>query len=272
MSRHPFDLLIELEPHEIHLDCAALHLARDVYPHISVPAYLAQLDALADEVAALAPGLSAPLRYQALAEVLVDRHGFRGSTDDYYDPQNSYLNRVLDRHVGIPISLAIVWIEVARRLKWPIAGAALPSHFLVRVDDPDRFIVVDVFNGGCTLSLEDCAKLLEQNLEGKVPFDPQMLEPVGTRAILARSLANLRAVYMVNQDWNRLACVLRRLIALEPTNGNHLQELAALHFQLGDMRGAYAHLAASLPRVAESDRADVEQRMERLAKTIASLN
>jgi regulator of sirC expression with transglutaminase-like and TPR domain len=274
MNSHPFDLLVELPDADVRLDCAALHLARDVYPHIGVQAYLTRLDALAAEVAGLRAGLAAPLRYQALREVLVAQHGLNGNKDDYYDPDNSYLSRVLDRGCGIPISLAVVWIEVGRRLKWPVAGAGLPGHFLVRIDDPERFVAVDVFNDARTLSLDDCEKLLEQQFEGKVKFQPELLDPVDTRSILSRMLANLRQIYMVNHNWPRLRDVLHRLTALEPQNSLHLQELAALHFRLGDVRGAYAHLAACLQRLPDGtdDRQGVQNKLERLEAAIAALN
>ena len=94
------------------------------------------------------PGLTAILRYQAMRDVLVNEHNFHGNQDDYYDPQNSYLNRVLDRRLGAPVSLATIWVEVARRLKWPVHGVALPGHFLVRFDDPERFVLADPFAEG----------------------------------------------------------------------------------------------------------------------------
>ena len=157
MSRHPFDLLMTLEDEQIRLDCAALHLARDAYPDLDLRIWLDRLDELAAEVSELRPGLSAPLRYRAMREILVERHSFRGNVTEYDDPQNSYLNRVLERRLGLPITLAVIWIEVGRRLKWPVAGVGLPGHFLVRFDDPDRFVMVDVFNEGRSLALEDCA-------------------------------------------------------------------------------------------------------------------
>lgn len=274
MSQHPFDLLMELPDEEIRLDCAALHFARDAYPHLDLPAYLGRLDALADEVAAMRAGLAAPLRYQALREVLVEEHGFRGNQDDYYHPDNSYLNCVLDSGRGIPITLAMIWIEVGRRLNWPVAGVALPGHFLVRLDDPERFVAVDVFNDGCSLGLDDCERIVEQRFEGKMKFTPEFLEPVDTRAVLTRSLGNLRHVFSVRQDWPRLGDVLRRLAALEPENSAHLGALADVCSRQGDLRGAYAHLAACLERLPpEADeRTLVQREMQRLEWAILRLN
>lgn len=274
MQPHPFDLLMELAEADIRLDCAALHLARDVYPHIDVHAYLGWLDEIAAEVAALRPRIGAPERYQALCEVLVERRGFHGNGDDYYDPDNSYLNRVLDRRCGIPISLATVWIEVGRRLNWPVSGVNLPGHFLVRLDDPERFVLVDVFDGGKSLSIEDCAELVKKQFDQKIGFTPEFLEPVDTRTILSRTLTNLKQIYMVNHNWERLLDVLRRLIAVDRENLMHIQELAALHYRMGDFRGAHALMAECLKRMPEpnDERASVQSKLHRLEAAIAGLN
>src|SRR5262249_38062941 len=151
-----------------------------------------------------------------------------GDADDYYDPQNSYLNRVLERKRGIPITLAIIWIEVSRRLNWPVAGVGFPGHFLIRFDDAEHYVLVDPFRQGQSMDLDDCRKLLEHQFDGKVKFAPEFLEPVDTRCILNRLLSNLRSIYAVQHDWGRLDDVLQRLAALDPDNGQHRQELAAI--------------------------------------------
>lgn len=273
MTRHPFDLLMELDTQHVRLDYACLHLSRDVYPYVNVAACIEVLDRLADEVAALRPGLEAPYRYAALREVLVEQHGFRGNDDDYYDPENSYLNRVLERRLGIPISLSIVWIEVARRLKWPVYGVAFPGHFLVRVDDPQRYVLADPFTQGRSLSLEDCRELLQQHFADRIPFTPGLLEPVDTRAVLARLLNNLRAIYAVNQDLARLEQVLHRLRALEPDNTQHVQDLAELYCRMGNLRDARAHLAAYLIARPEADEDHLVRRsLARVEAALAALN
>ncbi len=246
MSTHPFDLLMELETDQIRLDCAALHLARDAYPGLSMERYLSALDDMAAHVARRRPGLAANLRYEALREVLVEKCGLTGNRDAYYDPENSYLNRVLDSQMGIPISLSTVWIEVARRLKWPVAGVALPGHFIVRLDDPERFVLADPFHDGRSLSLPDCRRLVRERFGDKITFSNALLEPANARIVLTRMLQNLRNIYLAQNDLPRVASVLRRLAAVEPHNGRYLQELAAVCCRRGDVRGAYAHLAVYL--------------------------
>jgi regulator of sirC expression with transglutaminase-like and TPR domain len=273
MSRHPFDLLMALDDEQIRLDCAALHLARDVYPQLDLRTWLDRLDALAAEVAELRAGLTAPLRYAAMREVLVERHGFRGNVADYDDPQNSYLNRVLQRRTGLPIALAVVWIEVGRRLKWPVAGVGLPGHFLVRFDDPERFVLADVFNGGRSLALKDCADLVKENFGDQLDFRPEMLEPAATRDVLVRMLNNLRTLYFSNEDWLRLADVLQRLRAAQPENVRLLQELAAAYFHRGEFRTARDHLAAYLEQAPDADDSPLVRRsLERIDSYMAALN
>jgi regulator of sirC expression with transglutaminase-like and TPR domain len=271
VSRHLFDLLVELPSKAIRLDYAALHLARDVYPHLNAARYLRQLDALAEEVAAQRPGLAAPLRYQALREVLVRGHGFTGNQRHYFDPQNSYLNRVLERRVGIPVSLSIIWLEVARRLKWPVAGVALPGHFLVRFEDPERFVLADPFGDGRSLALADCRRLLagrSGNLSRR-----RLLQPASTRTVLARALRNLRRIYLTCGDWQNLVNVLQRLSALEPHSGRHLRDLAAAYARLGQMRHAYGCLSVYLDRVPDAGDGElVRSNLARLEAAMAALN
>jgi regulator of sirC expression with transglutaminase-like and TPR domain len=273
MSRHPFDLLMELGTEQIRLDCAALHLARDAHPGINLRRYLEKLDAMADAAAALRAGLAANLRYEALRKVLVEYYGLTGVRQDYYHPDNSYLNCVLDSGAGSPISLSIVWIEVARRLKWPVSGVALPGHFIVRFDDPERFVLADPFNDGESLSLDDCQDLVERAFDGKIPFSIEYLKPVDTRGVLLRLLKNLRNIYLTSNDLPRVAGILRRMAAVEPGNGQHLQDLAAVCCRQGDVRGACAHLELYLRRSPRAhDSKLVRHNLRQLHAALLALN
>jgi len=259
VGRHPFDSLMELHTDDIRLDCAALHLARDAYADINIPHYLRILDGLAEEIACRRPGLSATLRFRAMRDVLVRSFELRGDTGDYGNPENAYLNRVLDRRLGVPITLSAIWIEVGRRLKWPVSGIALPGHFLVRFDDRERFVLADPFAEGQTLSADDCKRIVEDHFDEPVRFTPKMLNAVDTRTILARLLKNLRRIYLARGDWPRLARVLRRLVAVEPLAGQHLQDLACAYARCGDVRGAYSCLRAYLRRIPNARDGDIVQ-------------
>lgn len=273
MSRHPFDLLMELGTDQIWLDCAALHLAHDAYPNISISYYLGVLDSMAAEVGALRPGLAANLRYRALRSVLVESYSLTGTPTIDNPPETIYLNRVLDRGLGVPISLSIVWIEVARRLKWPVSGVALPGHFFVRLDDPERFVLADPFRDGQALTLTECERLVEEATGGKVPFTMDLLKPVDTREVLVQLLRALRNTYLAANDMARLTGVLRRLAAADPANGQHLQDLAAVCCRRGDVRGAYAHLALCLRRSPRgSDAQIVRDNLQKLHAAMLALN
>jgi regulator of sirC expression with transglutaminase-like and TPR domain len=270
---HPFDLLMELPPDQVRLDCAALHLARDRYSLLDVTRYLQQLDALAEEVAALRPGLAANLRYVAMRTVLAERHAFNGDPVNIYDPRNCYLNHVLDTGRGAPIALAIAWIEVARRLKWPAAGVALPGHFLVRFDDPERFVLADPFEEGRSLSLSDCRRFMQQRFGDEVPFRRAYLKPIDNRTLLTRLLRTLRTAYLATNDMPLLANTLRRMAAAEPANGQHLQDLAAVCCRQGDVRSACAHLALYLRRRPRGNAAvRVRRNLRRLEAALVALN
>lgn len=273
MSGHPFDLLMELKTHQIRLDCAALHLARDHYPGLNTARYVKLLDDLAADVGLLRPGLAAPLRYNALRRVLVDGFGLTGNRENYYDPSNCYLHHVLDTHRGIPITLSIVWIEVARRLKWPVAGVALPGHFIVRFDDPECFVLADPFNNGRTLSIKDCRTLVLQRFEDRIPFSRRYLRPVNSRGILARLLRNLRNAYLAADDLAGASSILRRMAALEPQNNRHLQDLAAVCWRMGDVRAAFAHLANYLRRAPNAhDSEHVRKNLRQLQAVLVAMN
>jgi len=273
MSTHPFDLLMELNERYIRLDCAALHMARDLWPNLAMPACLNTLDRIAEEVAELRPGLSATLRYQAMRQVLVDEYKFTGAEDDYFDPDNSYLNRVLDRRVGVPVSLSIIWIEIGRRLKWPVSGLNLPGHFIIRFDDEERFILVDPFRMGRTLTIDDCRQVLDHHYEGAVPFSASFLRPVSVPVILRRLLGDLRYLYTINHDWRRLASVLKRLSAIEPDNARHVHDLASLLYRQGDILDSRAQLSSYLRRRPETaDDFLAHEKLTHLEALLASLN
>lgn len=268
-----FEQLIALPEEDVRLDCAALHLARDAYPDLDLHRHLDRLDALAAQVADRRPGLGAVARFEALRDVLVGEEGYTGNTQDYFDPQNSYLNRVLDRRTGIPITLSVIWIEVGRRLKWPVAGVGFPGHFLVRVDDPECFVLADPFREGATLSLEDCRELLNAQGVDDSCFSMSMLDPVNTLAILGRMLKNLRAVFEHDEDWPRLVLVLRRLMQVEPDDSRHVQDMAEVLCRMGYVSIAYSSLAGFLrhrPQCEDSTR--IEKSMRRMRALLALRN
>jgi regulator of sirC expression with transglutaminase-like and TPR domain len=195
---------------------AALLVAEPEYPGLDIPAYLALLDQLGAQARSALSGLAPGVRsVSRLCELLYQEIGFAGNAADYYDPKNSFLNEVLDRRLGIPITLGVVVVEVARRAGVPAQGVGFPGHFLVRVPHEDGIIIIDPFAG----RLLDAAdlRLLVQRVTGQERDpDAQLLAAAPKSHILLRMLANLRAIYAQRADQPRLRAVLERMVVLSP--------------------------------------------------------
>ena len=226
----------------------ALLIARDAHPSLDFAEQRARLDDLARPLAnhRLA-GLPATVQARLLSDYLYVVCGFRGARSDYYDPKNSFVNEVLERKVGIPITLAVVYIEVARRLGVEAHGVGFPGHFLVRLgarssgpasalNEP---VIVDPFNQGRLLGSEALGALLARS-NVRAPLSAEMLEPARTRHIVARMLMNLRGIYSSRGDSSRLLLTLDRLIDLMPDLSSELVERAKLYEQLGAPAAALA--------------------------------
>lgn len=269
-----FESLVRLPEHQVRLAAAALHLARDEYPTLDVRRCLDRLDALAAQVAALSPAKRAKERLVALRTVLVERERFRGNDDDYYDPRNSYLCDVLDRRVGIPITLATLWLDVAAQLRWPLVGIGMPGRFLVGYRDSRRTRLIDVFDGGREVTQKDCRSILASLYGSAVRLEAEHLQPVGNHAILTRMLCNLRGLYMKREDWCRAERVLRRLLALHPDCGDVLGDLGLVTYRLGRYADAadLLHRALQQPEVQPSTRSTLTSALTSAVRRWANAN
>jgi regulator of sirC expression with transglutaminase-like and TPR domain len=239
----------------VRLDEAALLIAAHAYPDMDVAGELRKIDDLAE--ACHAPTLDALVRH-----LFVDL-AFGGNRREYYDPRNSFLNDVVKRRVGIPISLSVLAIVVGRRLGVPLAGVGLPGHFLLR-DQVDQTVFIDPFGHGAMLDRAGCQQAFRRVQGEDATFDEGFLEPVGSFAILTRMLANLRAIFAATSDHQALLWVIRLRTALPDVAPEERGELAAalaatgafgaaadeldgLAAQLGGTLGdAYAQRAAGL--------------------------
>ncbi len=270
LEQHFADLLSRSEE-EIPLDEAALTIARVAYPELRVRDYLDRIDRLAETVATRVGDQTDSLKLLVLMQqVLFQEQGLRGNQEDYYDPRNSYLNDVLDRHVGIPISLSVVYLAVADRLGMPVTGISFPGHFLLRWQLAQGQVIVDVFNGGATLGTDEIARLAEGAL-GQPLSDPIMatrfLVPCNRRQILARMLRNLEVLKGHDEDdaqarLQRLAFLNLCLIA-DPDSRMQLSNRAAVLTQLD----CHAAAVGDLERLVEltekegEEIAEIEQRL-----------
>jgi regulator of sirC expression with transglutaminase-like and TPR domain len=223
----------------------ALGLARDEYPAISPSQYLAEFDHLADR---LRPRLRGPLcvRVAALTDLLFHQEGFRGDADRYYDPDNSYLNRVIDRRLGLPITLTVVAAAVAARAGLQVEGVGLPGHFIARAVDGPQVVLFDPFNGGRALTVADCERMVEKATGGPYQAAADAFGPTPPGPTVRRMLTNLKSVYLRQGDFQRAARVTRRIMQLEPDNVAERRDLGVCLMQSGQPGAAIDLLQAYL--------------------------
>jgi regulator of sirC expression with transglutaminase-like and TPR domain len=182
----------------IDLEHCAFLIARYAYPSLDVPGYVRQLDEMAQEVRdRIGPRASGEETVKTLNRYLFAEQGFKGNTKNYYEVENTYLNRVIDRRTGIPISLSIVYLLIGKRLRLPVHGIGMPGHFLVKYESDRYKIFVDCFNGGALLTEKNCQRFLTEAGYG---FDERYLQHSAVRAILSRMLKNLLAIYAKLDD------------------------------------------------------------------------
>ncbi|HEX5758727.1 MAG TPA: transglutaminase-like domain-containing protein [Thermoanaerobaculia bacterium] len=222
------ELVLRPDP-EIDLGEAALLIAAEGCPGLDVDGWLARLDELGDTLRPRLAGVACEFaRLSALLDYVYGDLGLRGNTHEYYDPRNSFLNEVLERRLGIPITLGLACMELGRRVGVPLAGVGFPGHFLLRHARHPQ-VVLDPFDGGRFLTLDDCAELLERVSGGTAAFHPRLLRPLGPRQILLRMLCNLRGIYAIRGAARPLLTVLDRLDLLCPDGAEPGGERGTLH-------------------------------------------
>jgi regulator of sirC expression with transglutaminase-like and TPR domain len=253
---------------------AALAIAREEYPQLDEVRYLAQLDALAARaLRGLPPGASPERKVGRINAVLFHELGFSGNHTDYYDPRNSFLNEVLDRRTGIPITLSLVYIEVGRRCGLRVDGVGFPGHFLCKVPLQEGELVVDAFHRGRLLGLDEIKRRLAAAVGDQVKFDPRVLRSARPREILVRMLQNLRSVYLERNDSPRALSAVDRLLLLAPDNVRSLRDRARLCEELGGAAAAAIDLEKVLALDPHAvDAPALRARVQRLRGAIRRLN
>ena len=254
---------------------AGLLLAREcAYPDLRPSDYLIRLQELAAEAQTcleICPTTAA--KGTALAEFLFQTAGFRGNTDDYSDPRNSYLNQVLDRRLGLPIALSVVFLDLAEQLGLPASGVGMPGHFIVSVRGDDGPCYLDPFNAGRPLTVDECAVLVRGALGRVVVFDPNWLSPTPKRDIVARMLNNLRGFYVSVEDWPLAIRIVERLAVLQPAAAVHVRDLGVLHYRNGAVGRASELFNEYLRRSPGAPDAEaVRNGRDRLREELARLN
>ncbi|MBI1802781.1 MAG: transglutaminase family protein [Chloroflexi bacterium] len=221
---------------------AALLIAAEAYPALDVGRTLQWLEAQGQLLRQRLAPLSSPAQViAAFNRLLFDELGFHGNAENYYDPRNSLLNDVIERRTGIPITLALVVMEIGARAGLTVEGVGLPGHFIVRVRGEGWQVLLDPFNRGAELSRYDCEQLMAQALGRPMPLLPHYLEPVAKRAFLMRMLNNLQAVYLQDRQWARVMATIANLFSLrpEPSAAAELYRVRGLvHYELGRLGAA----------------------------------
>ena len=201
---------------DLDLTQMALLIALSEYPNLDLQLEQQSLDSLASGASHRLDDEKEPLaRANMLSEYLFDEVGFSANQEDYYDPRNSYLNEVLERRVGIPITLSLLYIEVGKRLEMDLEGVGMPGHFLVRVKSDQEDILVDPFHRGIIVSEQECAKRLQQIVGETVAWDKRYVAGVSDRELITRILRNLRAIYAAVNDHGRVSRVEEWINALQ---------------------------------------------------------
>jgi regulator of sirC expression with transglutaminase-like and TPR domain len=243
--RREFTALAAREP--IPLARGALLIAKEEYPDLDIGQCLERLADLAREAERwIGAAGNTVERVQGLSQFLFEHHRFAGNRTSYGDPRNSFLNEVLERKLGIPISLSVVYIEIGRRAGLKLEGVSFPGHFLVKATDERGELIIDPFNEGALMNVDQLKARLNQVYGQPVELHPAMLRGATSRQILGRMLRNLKNIYVAASDWIRAMAALDRILILEPRSLEDLLERAKLYETLECFQAALDDLQSFL--------------------------
>jgi regulator of sirC expression with transglutaminase-like and TPR domain len=273
-SRKTFEQLVTLPDSAIPLAEASLILACEEYPQLEISPYLDMLDSMAEMAAQKLMPADPPMEtIRKINTVLFEDFEFRGATEDYYDPRNSFFNDVLDRRIGIPITLSTVYMEVARRLKFPIVGVGMPGHFIVKYSDRSEEFFLDPFNRGEILTRDDCRNRIYERYGDSVEFSDRMLGRVTHRQILWRMLNNLKEIYLKAHAFDKGLSIVDMMLMVDPEEIAQFRDRGLLRLQLRQFAGAARDLEHYVRHAAgASDREEIEGHLKDLRRIRATMN
>lgn len=251
----------------INLAKAALHIAQEADPALDVEAYLNALDEMAAAVAERLPAERYPLRIiRTINQYLFEDLGYRGNETDYYDPRNSFLHQVIERRTGIPITLSLVYLEIARRLDFPMMGVGMPGHFLIRPTLDEMEVFVDPFHQGEVLFPEDCQERLQQIYGSPVAMRPEFLATVSAHQFLARMLTNLKMIYLNRGDLEQTLAAIERILLLFPKAARERRDRGLIYYEHHRWEEAIADLTYYLQQEPlAQDRATIQRLLDIMA-------
>ena len=270
--RQEFARLISRPEEDLDLGRAALLVAGEEYPELDVEEHLRLLDGFAGTVRERAPeDMAAVDRARHVGSYLFGELGFHGNSDDYYNPDNSYFNRVLETQTGIPITLSLLFLEVGRRIGLRCRGVGMPGHFLVGLEGEEVYF--DPFNGGSALSPDDCRRLAEGLFGERLAWSDGYLTPCTKYEFLFRMLNNLKVVYERTDAPEKALAVVQRMIMVSPEATSLHQDLASHHYQLQQYRSAISSLETYLREAKDApDAQQVKTWIESIRATLSRLN
>ena len=261
---------------DISLAEAALLIAGHGYPELNVAAYLSRIEELAYMLRLrIDEDDSIPERISALNQFLFGELGFAANSDDYYDPRNSFLNEVLERRTGIPITLSVIYIELGRKVGLPLQGVSFPGHFLVKCAVPEGAVVLDPYSGGISLGLPDLQKRLREVQGGEVSraIVAELLVSATNKEIIVRLLRNLKAIYLREHKLDKALPIMNWIIATMPEQTPELRDRGMIYQELECPRAALTDFETYLQLSPGSDDAgDIRGRIIELRKEVARLN
>ncbi len=284
-ARLAFTTLITGDEASIDLARAALLIAAEEYPALDIDEYMVRLDDLATlvrehmeslEMQAVDTPATADECLDALRAmngVLFARERFRGSRVDYYNPQNSFLNRVLERRLGIPLTLSLVYMEVGKRLGLRVEGIGMPFHFIVRCTLPETFIYIDPYEKGKFLSEQDCRQRLARVFKNQEDLDSIWLEPLSSKQMLVRMLDNLKHIYIHKGDYERALMACDRILLVNSALPIERRDRGVVHFHLKHYARAIHDLGAYLELAPQADDVEeIRQQIKVIRQLIAMMN
>lgn len=264
----------DVEDERIDLIRSALVIARTEYPALDIEEYAGRIERMSRRAAALAAGMGASGIRAALNHVMFEEGNLRGNREDYYDPRNSFLNDVLDRGLGIPITLAIIYMEVAKRVGFLLAGVGMPGHFLLKHYGEDgQETLIDCFNHGDILSRQDCQSRLDEIYSGEMALRPEFLHPISRRQILTRMLNNLKTVYLSTRNFRKALTIADLILIIHPRSAEDVKQRGLLRYSMGMHALAAEDLNEYLKiSPTASDREEVRQMSLSIWRMLALMN
>jgi regulator of sirC expression with transglutaminase-like and TPR domain len=273
-ARRAFADIAALEESVFSLDRAALSIALEEYPELDIALYLRRLDTLAARTEIIiGDERSAMNVIEGLNEVLFVQEGLKGNDEDYYDPRNSFLNEVLDKRSGIPITLSVIYMEVARRIGFSLEGLGFPGHFLVKHTEKEKPILIDAFNQGRILTQNNLQELLDRIYGGSVTVQPSFLHGMDKKAIISRMLFNLKGIYYQKEEYHKALSIVERILILNPGIPSEIRDRGLLFMQTSLFAKALADLDYYLNNASSpEDTANIQGHLKTLRSIVCAEN